>query len=316
MVGSRWFAFVVSSVGENVQGELLCFDISTAAACVGQPFPIDTGPTSFAQIGGTPAAIGDNIFVSLGTEAGNLVACFDGATLADCAGSWPAAVSVQGPPIPTLTSGGVLAGLCVASEPVECLTFAGAAAATPPGLDDAIDASFAFYNSQAVVIGARVYIPSGLQNAVDCYNFLTGAACVGFPKVFTDLGLLYSVNADPFRPTCLWVNSDTGVQIQNFDAFGGDGCGEGPIRVLASNIVPPNPVCVPVSYLSLAILSPLRADYTTGTVAILDADGNPIPGIPPQPIRRDRCGRPLQLCSQCRPPAVPHHPRGWRWNTI
>ena len=86
-----------------------------------------------------------------------------------------------------------------------------------------------------MTIGARVYVPDGNTDHVDCYDYVASASCANFPKQLLNLGLLYTVNPDPQRPTCIWVNSDDGsAQIQNFDAYTGGACGQGPIRVLAA----------------------------------------------------------------------------------
>ena len=91
------------------------------------------------------------------------------------------------------------------------------------------------WNGPSLTIGARVYVPTGSfsgNDEVTCYDFSLQANCANFPKKFTTLELLYTVNPDPQRPTCIWVNSDGGVdQIQNFDAYTGAalrrGCGAG-----------------------------------------------------------------------------------------
>jgi hypothetical protein len=99
--------------------------------------------------------------------------------------------------------------------------------------------------------------------------------------MLSGLGLLYTVNPDPQRPTCLWVNSDDGPdQIQSFDAYTGEACGGGTVRVLASRFVAPAPQCTPANYVSLQVLEPPRSGYTTGTVAFANGDGELIPGLP------------------------------------
>src|SRR5262249_18686652 len=107
-----------------------------------------------------------------------------------------------------------------------------------------------------------------------------------FPRAFTNpgLSLLYTVNEDPQRPDCLWVNADSGTQIQNFDAFNGGGCGQGPIRVLASTSVAPSALCTPGSYTSLQVTSPARSAYTSGTVSFRDPSNNAIPGAADVPL--------------------------------
>ena len=95
--------------------------------------------------------------------------------------------------------------------------------------------------------------------------------------MFNNLSLLYTVNLDPARPECLWVNADSGQQINNFDAFTGAGCGQGPIRVLGATFVAPQDKCLPFSYVRLRVLNPPRSAYTDGSVRFLDGDANQLP---------------------------------------
>ena len=75
------------------------------------------------------------------------------------------------------------------------------------------------------------------------------------------------------------MNSDNGSgQIQNFDAYTGGACGQGPIRVLASSFVVPTQLCQPATYSSLQVTAPAPGTYTSGTVAFQDGDAAPIPG--------------------------------------
>ena len=321
LVGTHWFAFNyvngAAADGTSTKNTLLCFDVAAAspAPCEGQPFTVNIGSglvsydDSFGAYAAAVAAIEDHVIVPIKTTSGtsttSKLACFDGSTLTDCAGAWPIQlptnyVYVQryGAPYPLLTAAGDVLGLCLPAPsqgtPVlpanPCFTLMGATTPTPPGLAAAIlpgAPANSGNNGAAVVIGTRVYLANQSTNKVGCYDYATEAACTSFQtgKSFNNISGLYTVNPDPQRPSCIWVNADSGTkQIQNFDAFSGGGCGEGAIRVLASTIVPPNPVCVPVSYSSLQVLSPARASYTSGSIAIEDSDGNPIPGIPDQPL--------------------------------
>jgi uncharacterized repeat protein (TIGR01451 family) len=158
--------------------------------------------------------------------------------------------------------------------------------ATPDGMANIIGTTSG-WNGPGVAIGPRVYVPNGNQNTVECYDYAVSAGCgQAFPRHFTNpyLSLLYTVNADPQRPSCLWVNADNGTQIQNFDAFTGGACGQGPIRVLTEKIVGSAPQCFPSKFTSLRIDSPARTDYTDGTVVFADASGNPAPGATPMAL--------------------------------
>jgi uncharacterized repeat protein (TIGR01451 family) len=155
---------------------------------------------------------------------------------------------------------------------------------------DAIQPGSVVWNGPGFVLGPRVYVPRW-SNVVGCYDYSLSKSCTNFPKLLNNLGELYTVNADPQRPTCIWVNADNGggapnggSQIQNFDAYTGGRCGEGAIRVRAASSVVDTPLCTPGSWTSLQVTSPAPSAYSSGSVAFQDADGNPIPGVPDSQI--------------------------------
>jgi len=166
----------------------------------------------------------------------------------------------------------------------QCFNLAGASTPTPPGLPAAVGESVS-WDGPAVQLGPRIYVPVGSfssgQDQVGCFDYSTGASCPNFPKHFSNLNILYTVNPDFQRPTCLWVNSDTGsAQIQSFDAYSGGACGRGAIRVLASQFIVPQQNCMPNTYRTLQVISPAPGTYTDGSVEFDDGAGNPIPGLP------------------------------------
>lgn len=289
LTGSKWYAFnyVPGAGTTGADNKLLCFDLATHTGCAGQPFGVNLGAgslTNAAYPEPPVTAIGGRVFVAASIGTGDVIGCFDPTTSANCVGAWPislgfAYASVYGTPFPLLTSSGAAAGLCLPNGPDPCYSLAGASIATPINMTSAIAATSG-WNGPALTLGPRVYVPDGNANQVDCYDYATSTRCANFPKALPGLGLLYTVNADPARPTCIWVNSDNGTaQIQNFDAYTGAACGAGPIRVLASSMVVPIILCQPASYTSLQVLSPARDTYASGTVAFEDGDANPIPGL-------------------------------------
>lgn len=290
-VGSKLYAFnyVNGAVG-TAKNKLLCFDISTAAACGGQPYSVNLGGTS-VNVGQQPPTtlIGQKMFIPVSTTTGGpRVACFDATTLTDCAGAWPVpagGVGSNGAPLPRLDASGTAVGVCFTPSPAACWNLAGASVTVPAGLISAIPNNNNWIGGPPITIGTRVYAPIPSNNAVGCYNYSTNASCTGFPKTFSNLSLLYTVNADPQRPTCLWVNADGGGgQIQSFDAFTGGACGAGSTRVLTSQFVVPQQKCYPTQFGTLQLTSPARSAYTSGTVQFADAGGNAITSIPTQSI--------------------------------
>ena len=291
MVGSRWYAFNYAT-GSGVIGtknKLMCFDLSTVAACPGQPFTVDLGvPTVSANSFTPPAvtAIAGRIIVPFNSTQ---LACYDANTGTGCSGAWPvtltsAYASSFGAAFPLMNSTGTITGLCLPTSTNPCFNFAGAPVATPGGMTSVIGSNSP-WNGPAFVLGPRVYVPNGVSNTVRCYDYATSASCANFPRTFSNLSLLYTVNPDPQRPTCVWVNADGGsAQIQNFDAYTGGVCGEGPIRILASSFVVPTQTCLPTNYTSLQVIDPTRNEYTSGTVSFRDGDANPVPGLPDMPL--------------------------------
>lgn len=291
LIGKHWYAFsFANGPQQGAKNKLLCFDVETDGACAGQPYAVAIGSGEVVD-GGFPspatAAIGSKVIIPLDIEGTNRLACFDDATQTTCAGKWPVTLSgvsyasVNGAAFPLLDATGKLTGLCIPTGTDQCFDLEGNEAATPAEMSSVIGASDP-WNGPAFVLGPRVYVPNGNTGSgvVECFDYSTGTSCANFPKTFSELGYLYTVNADPQRPTCIWVNSDDGEhQIQNFDAYTGQACGQGTIRVLASQFVVPQPQCTPASYVSLQVLKPARSTYATGSVAFADGDGEPI-GLP------------------------------------
>jgi hypothetical protein len=289
-VNNRLYAFnyVDGPASADGRDALLCFDTVTRAECDGQPFtvplsgdPLQVSSPSFW----VPAAgqIGTRIIIPFLAGGRTQMACFDAALDLPCPGEWP----IDGDPlqtggigavVPTLTAAGSVTGLCVPTTTPSCFNLAGEPASAPAGLGTALGGGTQ-WNGPALTIGPRVYRAMGSQDAIGCYDFNLLATCQGFPHPTPGASYIYTVNPDPARPTCIWVNADGGsAQIQNFDAFTTGTCGTGPIRVLASSIVVPRDECRPSDYIDLTVVKPDRSAYGSGTVTFRDGSGLPIPG--------------------------------------
>ena len=176
-------------------------------------------------------------------------------------------------------------GVCLPYGTNKCVSLTGASLTTPVNFHSAIPANN-IDNGPALTLGTSVYVPNSGGSDVTCYNYATNTGCAGYPKKFTagSLSGLYTVNADPQRPGCLWVDSDSGTdEIQNFEATGGV-CAHGPLRVRADALVAQDQSCQPASYTSLQVTSPPRSTYTSASVSIEDNQGNPISGLPSTPL--------------------------------
>jgi len=290
VAGSDWYAFnyVNGAAESGTENQLLCFNLQTLAACGGQPFSLGIGNAIVSDSSYPPPAvaeIGSRVIVPVTVGGNDELECFDANSQSGCGGSWPVQLgfsydSTAGAPYPMLSPSGTITGLCLPTGADPCYDLTGASVSTPAGMTDAITQT-AGWDGPAFVLGPRVYVANGNTEQVDCYDYSAAASCTNFPLTLNNLGLLYTVNRDPQRPTCIWVNSDNGSsQIQNFDAYTGGACGQGPIRVLASSIVAPGQQCVPSTYISLQVTSPGRDAYSSGTVQFQDTDGNPLSGLP------------------------------------
>ena len=145
------------------------------------------------------------------------------------------------------------------------------------------------WNGPGLVLGTRVYVPNGqapeVESEVACFDYATGAGCAHFPKTFTGLEYLYTVNRDPALPSCIWVNSDSGEeQIQDFDANTGEACGGGAPKALAAQFIAHAPKCTPTSFTSLKVVQPTRSSYTSGTISFATGNGTPITALGERPL--------------------------------
>lgn len=283
-IGSKFYAFAYDNV-LGVQGTdntLMCFDMAAQGACATPNYDVGLPAAStMSSPGASISAVGTRVYVPLTMDTGSWLACFDSTTGTTCAGSWPVQLPAAynaGAPIPKLSTSAAINGVCLPTTSEWCYSLNGAVAAAPPGLGAAMGTTN-YYNAVPLILEDRVYIASWEGDTVRCYDFGAQAQCPNFPLAMQNAGLVYSVNPDPQRPVCLWINADYGdAQIQNFDAFSGESCGAGPIRVLASAVVPADPECTPVDWTRLQVLDPAPADYTSATVAFRDDNGLVIPG--------------------------------------
>lgn len=286
LFGSDWYAFNgVGGTPSGTRDEVMCFDVAVGAACANQPFAVTLGTSSIVNDHPMPtiALVGGKVIIPVPGNTGIQLTCFDPSTDATCTGgNWPISVaSFGGAPFPLLSSSGTTTGVCLPISGDPCYDLNGGSVSTPAGLSATTGASDN-WNGPAVVLGTNVYVPTGNIGAgeVTCYDYATDASCANFPKSFSNLSYLYTVTSDPFLPTCLWVNADSGTdQIQNFDAISGGSCAQAPLRVQASSFVAPSDVCVPASFTSLQVVSPAPSAYTSGSVQFEDANYVPIPGI-------------------------------------
>jgi hypothetical protein len=233
------------SVGIDVQA--YCYDLDTAAACVGQPYDVGAGDATMPNFDGDDfrapvQAIGTNFYFVVNywgqsTPANARLACFDTLTNARCAG-WATGVALTGTStasesvsvaglFASYTTSGVANAVCtIGSGPVgpSCWSLAsGASASVPTGLLSGLPASSAREETR---LGNKTYFafyqnPGGFA---ECYDFTTQARCTGFGSPHTwptvnggdtrDYGYTYS------DAGCFYGTGDTG-ELWSFDPVTG-----------------------------------------------------------------------------------------------
>jgi hypothetical protein len=119
------------------------------------------------------------VLVPASIDGAEQLACFDATRSATCSGAWPITlgssyVSQNGAAFPLLDATGGSTGFCLPTGTDPCYDVSGASVATPAGLPAAVGATSG-WNGGAVTVGPRVFVPDGNRNAVDCFDYATGA---------------------------------------------------------------------------------------------------------------------------------------------
>ena len=209
-------------------------------------------------------------------------------TLAPCAGTWPVGMpGIAGPPVPDLDTSGAVLGVCTPLRDQQVRQPHGGDPRHPGQLPTAIPANN-IDNGPALTIGTSIYVPNsgGLRRSPATTTPPTRDVPTtrrSSPPVRSGL---YTVNADPQRPGCLWVDSDQrnrrdpelrGLHRRRVPprapARSGRRPGR-PGRVLSADLL----------HVHLQVTSPPRSTYTSATVSIEDNQGNPIAGLPTTPL--------------------------------
>ena len=290
--------------GSSGKNALLCYDVVAQAPCAGEPYAVNVGSTTAVYNGGTPGTadtlVAGHYFIPTTFGTAKLV-CVDltGAQPANCTGAWPLSLTnTNVAAIPSLDSTGTPTGVCAeASALWHCYNFAGAAATTPSNLTNANLTESAGWNGSPVVVATKVLMPNYSNNSATCFDFATNGECTGtshnFPVTFSGLSTLYTLNIDPARPTCLWVNADSGSsQIQNLDVSTGGSCANAPIQLNAASVVAPYSACVPSHFSTINVVATNHVYGTNPSPTVTFANSNGVPTNGPYAITP---GTPLDL---------------------
>lgn len=239
------------------------------------------------------------------------IACVDvsdASNPTNCSGYWPLKLSGQTqyhasiPPIPYLSSTGVVEGICFNrtgaswecfhsdGTAVEGSEFDAALLNTPLAQPNA-DGKGSGYSPAPIVIGTKVFV-SQLQGGaqVACFDFATQASCAlgasgSYPKVFNDLTAPYGIIEDPQIPGCIWLNSDggstraTSPTVVNFDARTGGSCTyEGSLATV--DFITSRSGCEATSVSVFTITSNASNHLRTASVSVTDSYGTLLGSTP------------------------------------
>lgn len=212
----------------------------------------------------------------------SVVDCWDSETLEVCEGSWPVEDVNQSSWMPILNTSGKIVTLCSLGETTCIDSKTGDSVETPAhleGISATLDLGAFIGNS--VIVGKRVVtIGSGVNGEGDeilCFNYssteVTSCGSLDLP----DTAFLYSLDKDPNRPTCIWINADEGEsQITNFDVLTMQtGC-SGSLRTSLIQLSTKSEACDVTNWKSLTIKSP--ASWDSATVSVKDVNGDALPG--------------------------------------
>lgn len=280
-------------------GELLCYNIATGALCAGDN-GWDTGAQGYAFDTGRVTAVGGKVYWTLANKFG----CYDPAVNDDCDGSTPITLTDTAnrhAPLPVEDTAGTILGACdIYTE--QCIDTNGVAFTMDTDLqnffnaqDDASGlaslnaAQFAYvdnrfyYVTQAEKVDALYSAEDWTFYGVNCYDFQTEAACVGFDGLNREgIDRIYTVSSDSQTPGCVWANSDSGTIVPLDAATGEIGCDLGnPIVELPYEAVTPRMSCLEDGRVSAweSIKVNVPAGVTIGDVRVsfYDEEGAEVP---------------------------------------
>jgi hypothetical protein len=231
-----------------------CITAATMAPCAGQPFsagldyPVGT-TTNFTSRknnvywsadGTTPYRDGGLVSYTAVADGTSILSleCFDSANRTPCAGQVAASWDGGQDPVLRSDASGEMSGFCARPNmtgAVVCFDLAGQPQSVPASFEAWVPKTRVSWNNvlggYGLVSAGRSYIPLSQTNpeSVPCYDWKTGAACVGFPFISSVSRKAYSLRRDPFAPTCMWKMSDDGF-LESFHANGGPpGCTSGTV---------------------------------------------------------------------------------------
>ncbi|HEY5049903.1 MAG TPA: cell wall-binding repeat-containing protein, partial [Acidothermaceae bacterium] len=271
-------------------GNVVCFDISTGAACVGQPYALASYTGSAGtQITAFSTAVGPYIFITA-----SKIWCLTAADGSACAGVWPVgsySTNLLTGAVPMRDTAGTLTGVCMIRPAGNCFTLTGATTTMPAGLTSLLassepDAGISIGGYGQFGFGAtkQYWFAGGWgPDTPACYDWTTDAACAGFQTTTPIGNVRYTIRVDATNPNCLWSNGDDG-SIAPFDANTGQpGCqGSDPVVDIPYTAVVPRLSCTEAgrirNWQNITFTPPGAIAMTALRVTVLDSSGVAIAG--------------------------------------
>lgn len=273
-------------VGNGAGANLLCFDVTTGAACTA--VSLSGYANSGSAIKSFSTFIDGKIFVNA-----NKLFCIEPTTGATCSGAWPVAVastSGQSNVIPKRTTAGVINGVCTITVDRICFDLAGASVAMPSALNtmlttnaSAVHGGYSYFQTTAWTTTRQYWAanPTGADwtsGYAQCYDWAAESACSGF-ATNVSLGLSrYAFTIDSANTNCVWTNGDSGT-ISNFDGnTGAAGCPVTTTKAsLAYDSLPRFSCNVNTStirsFQQLQVIMPSGSTFSTSNLKVTVVDG-------------------------------------------
>ncbi|MEY4311942.1 MAG: hypothetical protein RLZZ571_712, partial [Actinomycetota bacterium] len=212
------------------------------------------------------------------------VECWDTESDSTCEGAWPRGNQNASSWMPVLNQNEEIALICSIGQFVSCLDAETGEDATTPdhlsalytydGLPAFIGTSLMFGKKVVTLIAGGEGSPLG---AAICFDYSTETPTNCGAIELPDTSFIYSLDRDPNRPTCVWVNADGGsAQITNFDVLTMEqGC-SGSLRTSLVQISTKADACDVTEWDSVKITSP--SQWTSATITVRDENGDVLPG--------------------------------------
>ena len=227
--------------------------------------------------------------------------CFDARTDAACAGwanpvpmSWVDGASAPTRPLhpyPQFGANGAQDAVCFYTwdqadstrHIARCLGASGASVPADPNYVSWMVSLGTHTSEPPAVTAGKIYYASNLLPSLSCFDTKTRTPCSGWDSAAAASGDVYTVNVNPFDPSCLFVVTDrSGIKMVDADT-GALGCTKAlPTSVTLDNLAPSLGCSTGASSWSrLKVEEPTLgagAGVASATLDVTSSSGSPVPG--------------------------------------